>query len=97
MLLTDVDRTGGGNAEDRLEEGRGIRTQDAHSLEPVFLQIERKAPGAISRFQICPTEDLVVCRNVVDSLGLSPLQGSISPPSTTESKKPRNMQNNPVQ
>ena len=72
--LTNIDRPSGCDSKNGLQEGRGVRTQDADSGKAMFLQVVCKTPGAIRRFDVGSPQDLIIRRNMIDGLGLSPMR-----------------------
>jgi hypothetical protein len=72
--LTNIDRPSGCDSENGLQEGRGVGTQDANPRKAMFLQVVRKAPGAIRSFDVRSPQDLIIRRDMVDGLGLSPIE-----------------------
>lgn len=70
IVLTNVHSPRGSNAEDGLEERRGVRAEDPDSLKAMLLQVVCQAPCSICKLGVRPPEDLVIGGDMVNRLGL---------------------------
>lgn len=76
-MLTNVNSPCGSNAENGLEERRGVRAEDPDSLETMLLQVVRQASCSICELGVRPTEDLVIGGDMVNRLSLIHFRQSI--------------------
>lgn len=67
---TNVDTARRRNAENGFQKGRRVWTQYSHALEIVLLQEVCQASGAVCRLLVRAAENLLVCGDMVDCLGL---------------------------
>lgn len=70
VLHTDVDCARRGNAEDRLQESGRVGTENPDSFVAVLLQVVGETPGSVGGLEVGSPQNLVVCCDVVDCLGL---------------------------
>ena len=68
--LTNTNRPRGRDPEDRLQERRRVRAQDANPLPPALLDVVRQPARAVGELAVCATEGLVVGGDMVDGGGL---------------------------
>lgn len=70
--LTNIDGPRRGDPEYRFQKSGRVGTQNANSLQPMFLQIVREASGSIGRFKVCSAQHLAIGCDVDNRLRLRP-------------------------